>query len=51
MCGFLGRSVVQRNEGGRVRVVSSEGYARGKFWIVYETISGKMTEKIGRDED
>ena len=31
--------------------VSSEGYDRGKFWIVYEKISGKMPEKIGRDED
>ena len=46
-----GRSVVQRKERGRVMFVSSEGYDRGKFWVVYEKISGRVPEKIGRDED
>jgi hypothetical protein len=31
--------------------VSSEGYDRGRFEVVYEKISGKVPEKIGRDED
>ena len=46
-----GRSVVQRKERGRVMFVSSEGYDRGRFEVVYEKISGKVPEKIGRDED
>lgn len=46
-----GRSVVQRKERGRVMFVSSEGYDRGRFGVVYEKISGRVPEKIGRDED
>ena len=46
-----GRSVVQRKERGSVMFVSSEGYDRGRFGVVYEKISGRVPEKIGRDED
>lgn len=36
-----GRSVVQRKERGRVMFVSSEGYDRQKFSVVYEKVMGR----------
>ncbi len=41
-----GRSVVQRKERGRVIFVSSEGYDRGKFGVLYEKIEEKVSREI-----
>ena len=42
-----GRSVVQRNERGRVMFVSSEGYDEEKFGVMYGKIMGRVSDMIG----
>jgi hypothetical protein len=41
-----GKSVVQRKERGRVMFVSSEGYERKKFEIVYGRIRKNVSQEI-----
>lgn len=41
-----GKSVVQRKERGRVMFVSSDGYDRKKFGVIYEKIKEEMSKKV-----